>query len=207
MDTSLKPEEVTGLLNRWRLGDQRSVEKLLPHIYQELRQVARAYMTNERPWHTLQVTGLVHETFMRLQQQAPPNWNDRRHFFGIAARLMRQILVDYARQHQAAKRGAGLVTPLTDGMDRLPSPTNTDYLMLDLVLSKLEELDARRAQIVELRFFGGLTLEETAEAMDLSVSTVKNELTLAKLWMYRELKSRGGSVDIDDHGAQSPAEA
>jgi len=194
----MKDEDITVLLGRWSHGDSEALRRVLPLVYDEMLATARGYMNRERPNHTLQATGLVHETFLRLSGTTPSSWKDRKHFFGVAARLMRQVLVDYARQRHAEKRGGGeVIQALRSNMAALERGKNTDYLLLDLCLKKLEAVDARKAEIVELRFFGGLTLDEIAQVFDLSISTVKLELTLAKLWMYRELESEAAG----DHSA------
>jgi RNA polymerase sigma factor (TIGR02999 family) len=182
--------EVTALLGRWSAGDDESFHKLLPLVYSELRSIARGYVNREGD-RMLQATALVHEAFLRLAKQPPQTWNDRKHFFGVTARLMRQILVDDARQRRAGKRGFGNQVTLTDSVSPISLPRGTDFIMLDLCLNKLEEADQRKALIVELRFFGGLSLEEIAETVNLSLSMVKRELTLAKLWMYRYLQENG----------------
>jgi len=160
-----------------------------PPYYGELRQVAARAMRNERPGHTMQPTALVHEASLKLAGAAGVEWRDRAHFFGVAARLMREILVDYARQRGAAKRGSGARITLDDSLliaeDRL-----ADVLAIDEVVQRLEALDARQGQIVELRFFGGLSVEEVAEVMKISTPTVKREWQSAKAWLHRELAQR-----------------
>jgi RNA polymerase sigma factor (TIGR02999 family) len=190
MPTPLDPAAVTMLLERWNLGDEKAVEKLLPLIYEELRSIARAYMSRERPGHTLGATGLVHEAFLRLNAHAPDSWRDRKHFYGIAARLMREVLVDYARHHGALKRDPSLAEkPAPASAADIPRVLQADYILLDQCLRRLEQKDSRKAEIVELRFYGGLTLEEIGDAMQLSVSMVKKELTLAKVWLFRQIQS------------------
>jgi RNA polymerase sigma factor (TIGR02999 family) len=181
--------DVTRLLRQLRSGDQDAAGKLISAVYGELRQVAARAMRNERPGHTLQPTALVHEAFMKLAGAAGVEWRDRAHFFGVAARLMREILVDYARRRGAAKRGSGARITLDDSLliaeDRL-----ADVLAIDEVVQRLEALDARQGQIVELRFFGGLSVEEVAEVMKISTPTVKREWQSAKAWLHRELTQR-----------------
>jgi RNA polymerase sigma-70 factor, ECF subfamily len=193
MPTPLDPAAVTMLLERWNLGDAKAVEKLLPLIYEELRSIARSYMSRERPGHTLGATGLVHEAFLRLNGHAPDSWRDRKHFYGIAARLMREVLVDYSRHHGAQKRDPSLAErlPPVNLESHTPRALQADYILLDECLRRLEQRDPRKAQIVELRFYGGLTLEEIGEAMELSVSMVKKELTLAKVWLFAQIQSEG----------------
>ena len=183
--------EVTRLLRQLRSGDRDAAGKLVAAVYGELRQVAARAMRNERPGHTLQPTALVHEAFLKLAGSAGVEWRDRTHFFGVAARLMREILVDYARQRGAAKRGSGARITLDDSLliseDRLG-----DVVAMDEVVRRLESLDARQGQIVELRFFGGLSVEEVAEVMRISTPTVKREWQSAKAWLHREL-TRGSA--------------
>jgi len=184
--------EVTRLLREVRSGDQEATGRLIAAVYGELRQVAGRAMRRERPGHTLQPTALVNEAFLRLVNQTGIEWKDRAHFFGVAARLMREILVDYARQHAAAKRGGGFKVTLDDSL--LVSEGRLDEVIAwDEVLRRLEQLDARQSRIVELRFFGGLNVEEVAEVMEISTPTVKREWASAKAWLHRELAS-GKSV-------------
>lgn len=178
--------DVTKMLRQMRSGDRESSEKLIAVVYGELRQVAERAMRRERVGHTLQPTALVNEAFLRLAGQTGIEWQDRAHFFGVAARVMREILVDYARKHGAAKRGGGARITLDDALlishDRLD-----EVLACDEVLLRLEELDRRQARIVELRFFAGLSVEEVAEVMRVSTPTVKREWASAKAWLHREL--------------------
>lgn len=187
MGTTVSPGAVTFLLERWTLGDSDALGRLLPLVYDELRAIARSYMSHERPAHTLGATGLVHEAFLRLSDRPPETWRDRKHFYGIAARLMRQVLVDYSRYHGARKRNAELTrsepAPVT-----MPTSLEADYVLLDACLSRLEHANQRRADIVELRFFGGLSIAEIAEAKDLSPSMVKKELTIAKVWLHQQIQ-------------------
>jgi RNA polymerase sigma-70 factor (ECF subfamily) len=177
--------EVTDLLRRFQAGDAAAAARLVATVYAELRRVAARALRNERPGHTLQPTALVNEAFLRLVGLSGVDWQDRAHFFGIAAKLMRQVLVDYARKHDAVKRGGSKVT-LADEMlvsqDRLE-----DVITWDHLLHRLEQLDSRQSRVVELRFFGGLTVEEIAEAMGISAPTVKREWASAKAWLHREL--------------------
>ena len=183
--------EVTRLLRQLRSGDEDAAGKLISAVYGELRQVAGRAMRGERPGHTLQPTALVHEAFLKLAGGAGVEWRDRAHFFGVAARVMREILVDYARQRGAAKRGNGARITLDDSLliseDRLG-----DVVAIDEVVRRLEALDARQGHIVELRFFGGLSVEEVAEVMQISTPTVKREWQSAKAWLHREL-TRGSA--------------
>jgi RNA polymerase sigma factor (TIGR02999 family) len=182
-----KPQ-VTALLQQWSRGDRDALEKLTPLVYEELRGIAAGYMRDERPGHTLQATALVHEAYVRLIGQKRVSWQNRAHFFGIAAQLMRRILIDHARRRQAAKRGVGGALRLTAGVDVAGAPEQDfDLLAIDGALSRLERLDAAQARIVELRFFGGLTVEETAEVAGVSTATVKREWRTARAWLRHEV--------------------
>ncbi len=177
--------DVTALLKEWSGGDRRALERLMPLVYDELRKLAASYLREERPDHTLQPTALVHEAYIRLTNQRDVVWQNRAHFFGIAAQMMRRILVDHARKRQAAKRDAAawrVATDVDDAADRAP-----ELLALDRALSSLEEMDPQQAKVVELRFFGGLTVEETAEVAGVSPATVKREWRTAKAWLRREI--------------------
>lgn len=179
---------VTELLVRWRDGDREALETLMPLVYAELRRLAHHYLQQERSDHTLQSTALVHEAYLRLAGQNPPQWQNRAHFFGIAARVMRQILVEYARGHNAAKRGGvGAYTLALDEALEIQQKTNVDVVALDDALERLSELDPQQSRIVELRFFGGLTIEDTSEVMGISPATVKRDWTSARAWLHREI--------------------
>jgi RNA polymerase sigma factor (TIGR02999 family) len=186
------PDEspVTNLLVRWRGGDAKALESLIPLVYDELRSLARNYLRRERPDHILQSTALVHEAFVRLVGRNPPSLQNRSHFFGVAARLMREILVDHARAQRASKRGGGAdMLPMEEAGD-LPQPVTLDVLLLDDALRQLARLDERQSRIVELRFFTGLSIEDTAEVLDISPATVSREWTTARAWLYRELSGK-----------------
>ncbi len=177
--------DITALLKDWSGGDREALERLIPAVYGELKRLAASYLRSERPDHTLQPTALVHEAFLKLQGQRSVIWSNRGHFFGIAARIMRRILVDHARRRGAAKRdGAVLRLTLVDAGsdDRAP-----ELISLDSALTRLEQLDPQQARVVELRFFGGLTVEETAEASGISTATVKREWRTARAWLRREI--------------------
>ena len=178
---------VTELLVRWKAGDQGALEALVPLVYKELRNVARYHLQRERPGHTLQSAALVHEAYIRLLDQRPFETENRAHFLAVASRLMRQILVDYARSHGAAKRGADRKVEL-DASLILPQVQSADVIALDDALSDLARLDEQQSRIVELRFFGGLSIEEIAEALGISASTVKREWNVAKAWLTRQMK-------------------
>lgn len=181
---------ITKLLAEWERGEQQAQDELIPAVYAELRQMARRRLALERPDHSLQSAALVNEAYLRLVRQESPHWQSRAHFFGVAAHLMRQILVDHARRRLAAKRGGG-VTRLALDADLTPATaTEIDLLALDDALAKLAALDARQAQLVELRFFSGLSIEDTAVAMGVSPATVKREWATARAWLRREMTRR-----------------
>jgi RNA polymerase sigma factor (TIGR02999 family) len=184
-------EAVTRLLVEWQNGNQQALDRLLPLVYRELRAIASRYLARESAGHTLQSTALVHEAYLRLVHQRSARWENRSQFFGIAAQMMRRILVDHARHRQRAKRGGGAVTlSLDDAMAAAAPETNLDLLALDDALKTLAAIDPRGARIVELRYFGGLTIEETADLMALSTGTVKREWNTARAWLYREIHAR-----------------
>jgi RNA polymerase sigma factor (TIGR02999 family) len=188
MAESLSKADVTGLLREWHDGGGSADDRLIHAVEGELRRIAAAYMRRERPDHTLQPTALVHEAYIRLVD-GEVAWEGRAHFYGIAARVMRQILVDHARKHRAAKRGAGRRADRS--VSKVAAPAgggDVDVLALHLALDELASLDARQAQIVELRYFGGLTEEETARAMDLSPSTIRSEVASARFFLKRKIK-------------------
>jgi RNA polymerase sigma factor (TIGR02999 family) len=178
---------VSELLVRWKAGDQQALEKLVPLVYKELRDIARYHLQRERPGHTLQSAALVHEAYLRLLDQRPFDTENRAHFLAVASRLMRQILVDYARSHGAVKRGADRRVELDVSLV-LPQVRNTDVVALNDALTGLAKLDEQQGRIVELRFFGGLATEEIAEVLGVSSSTVKREWNVAKAWLTREMK-------------------
>jgi RNA polymerase sigma factor (TIGR02999 family) len=181
------PAEVTQLLQQWSLGRQDALDRLLPVIYGELRHLAASYLRRERSDHTLQATALVHEAFIKLVDQRDVRWQNRAHFFGIAAQMMRRILVDHARAHSASKRGSGeRPLSLDEALVTAPS-TDINLIALDESLTRLAAMDTQQSRIVELRFFGGLTIDETAEVLHISPATVGREWTLAKAWLYAEL--------------------
>jgi RNA polymerase sigma factor (TIGR02999 family) len=178
---------VTNLLTRWRSGDREALDALMPLVYEELRRLARYYLHLERPGHTLQSTALVHEAYVRLVGQDLPEWKDRAHFFGVAARLMRQILVDHARINRAEKRGGdSLKLTLNEGVLGTRSK-NLDVLALDDALNGLAQISPQQSQIVELRFFSGLSIEDTSEVLGISPATVKRSWTAARAWLFREM--------------------
>jgi len=178
---------VTELLVRWKAGDQQALEALVPLVYKELRDIARYHLQRERPGHTLQSAALVHEAYLRLQDQNAFEAENRAHFLAVGSRLMRQILVDHARNHGAAKRGADRRVEL-DASLVLPQVRSADVIAVDDALTDLAKLDEQQSRIVELRFFGGLAIEEIAEALGISASTVKREWNVAKAWLTRHMK-------------------
>ena len=178
---------VTQLLVRWRDGDREALEALMPLVYDELRRLAHHYLRQERSDHTLQSTALVHEAYLRLAGQNPPQWQNRAHFFGIAAHIMRQILVEYARGRSAAKRGGSACRLTLDEAVALPQQMDVDVVELDKALTGLAELDAQQSRIVELRFFAGLTIEDTSEVLGISPATVKRDWVTARAWLYRAM--------------------
>jgi RNA polymerase sigma factor (TIGR02999 family) len=179
--------QVTTLLYRWREGDRQALEQLMPLVYDELRRLAHHYLRQERSDHTLQSTALVHEAYLRLAGQNPPQWQNRAHFFGIAAHIMRQILVEYARGRGAAKRGGGACRLTLDDAMALPQQLDVDVVELDRALTELADLDAQQSRIVELRFFAGLTIEDTSEVLGISPATVKRDWVTARAWLYRAM--------------------
>jgi RNA polymerase sigma factor (TIGR02999 family) len=185
METS--PDEVTRLLRDWGGGNQQALELLVPLIYNELRHLAHNFLYRERSSHTLQTTALVHEAYLKLIDQREARWQNRGHFFAIAAQAMRRILVDSARRHTALKRGGAAENLSLDEAANLSLEPDPILLPLDEALNKLAEIDPRQSQIVELRFFGGLTIEETAEVMKLSSDTIKREWAMARAWLRQAL--------------------
>jgi RNA polymerase sigma factor (TIGR02999 family) len=174
-------------LIRWRSGDREALDEMMPLVYQELRRLARHYLLLESPGHTLQSTALVHEAYVRLVEQNPPEWKDRAHFFGVAARLMRQILVDHARINRAEKRGGNsLKLTLDEGVISAKSK-DLDILALDDALTGLAQISPQQSQIVELRFFSGLSIEDTSEVLGISPATVKRNWIAARAWLFREM--------------------
>jgi RNA polymerase sigma factor (TIGR02999 family) len=188
------PQEITQLLRAWSEGEQGALEKLMPLVYDELHRLAQRYMAHERPDHTLQTTALVNEAYLRLVDSQQASWQDRAHFFAMCAQLMRRILVDWARTRHSVKRGGNVEPMSLDEALVVSSERNADLVALDNGLKALAALDPRKSQVVELRFFGGLSVEETAEVLKVSAETVMGDWKLAKMWLRRELsreKSRG----------------
>jgi RNA polymerase sigma factor (TIGR02999 family) len=185
------PGEVTLLLRRIREGQSGAEDQLIRLVYHELRRIAGACMRDERPGHTLQPTALIHEAWLRLADQSQVEWRDRAHFFGLAARMMRRILVDHARARLADKRGAGAVVLSLDWVEIDSSPRKLDEILaVDEALARLRQLDPQQAQIVEMHYFAGMTVKETAEALGISPRTVDREWAFASAWLRRELSGR-----------------
>ena len=189
--TTPSQQEVTQLLLDWGGGDRAALEKLLPLVYEELRRMAHRYMNRERPGHTLQTTSLVNEAYLKLCDQTRVRWQNRAHFFAIAAQTMRRILVDHARAQGRAKRGDGApALSLDEGAQLSPSKA-AELIALDDALTSLARLDERRSRVVELRFFGGLSNEAIAEVLDISPNTVTRDWNMARAWLYKEVAGRG----------------
>jgi RNA polymerase sigma factor (TIGR02999 family) len=178
--------DASALLRAWSDGDQIALERLTPIVYDELRRVARNYMRRERPGHSLQTTALVNEAYMRLVDYKRMQWQNRAHFFAVSAQLMRRILVEHARRHNL-KRGAGVLRVSLEEADDVGGTPDPDLVALDLAMNTLADLDPRKVRVVEMRFFGGLSVEETAEVLKISTVTVKRDWRAAKIWLYREL--------------------
>jgi RNA polymerase sigma factor (TIGR02999 family) len=189
------PNDITQLLKDWSNGDAEAPSQLMPLVYQELRRLADHYMARERGTHTLQPTALVNEAYLRLIDQTRVTWQNRAHFFGIAAQLMRRVLLDHARAHHAEKRGGVAKRLSLDEAAILPEERAADLLALDEALQTLAKLDERKSRIVELRFFGGLGVDETAEVLGIHRATVLRDWSVAKAWLHRELSKEVGDVN------------
>jgi len=179
--------QVTELLVRWRSGDKAALDSLMPLVYTELRRIANRYLQGERSDHTLQSTALVHEAYVRMTGQALPQWQNRAHFFAVAAQLMRQILVDHARSHRASKRGGDVYKLALEDAEEQPKVLDFDIVALDDALKSLALMDEQQSRVVELKFFGGLSVDDTADVLGVSASTVKRDWTTARAWLFREL--------------------
>jgi RNA polymerase sigma factor (TIGR02999 family) len=184
------PQEVTQLLAAWCNGDEAARDELMPLVYQELHRLAHQYMSRERPGHTLQTSALVNEAFLRLADQRDVQWQNRAHFIGIAGQMMRRILVDYARNRGYAKRGGSAVQVSLNEELIVSEERSAEVVALDDALQRLASLDERKSRLVELRFFGGLSIEETAEVLGVSPGTVMRDWTLAKAWLRREMSEK-----------------
>lgn len=188
-DDPTSQQAVTNLLVEWKEGSKAAMDLLTPLVYNELRRLAERYLRNERSAATLQPTALVHEAYLRLVAQSMPDWESRAHFFGVAAHLMRQILVDHARKHRSAKRGGGGERLSIDEIVGVAVSKPNDIIALDDALNTLGVIDERKAKVIELRFFGGLTVEETAVALGISSATIGREQRLAEAWLHRQLSN------------------
>ncbi len=180
-------QPVSDLLAKWRAGDEESLRRLLPIVYNELRRVAHYHLPKERPGHTLQTTALVHEAYLCLANQEPKDFENRTHFVAVCAQLMRQILVQYARRRNAVKRDGGYKLTLDDHAMALVESRSVDLVALDDALNGLAELDPQQSRIVELRFFGGLSIEETSQVLDISAATVKRHWATARVWLHTQI--------------------
>ncbi|MBV6430201.1 MAG: hypothetical protein IANPNBLG_00305 [Bryobacteraceae bacterium] len=182
-------DKITRLLVEWRGGNKDALDVLMPLVYRELRKLAGGYLKRERQDHTLQPTALINEAYMRLAGQRLPEWRNRSHFFGVAAQIMRQVLVDAARKHRAAKRGSGSKTSIEESV-LVSASRAPDLVALDDALLELEKFDQRKVRVIELKYFGGLTIEETAEALGISDATVSRDLRSAEAWLRRYLSEQ-----------------
>jgi len=181
------PQQVTQLLKQWQEGSNEALEALMPLVYKELKRLAGSYLRRERPDHTLQSAALVNEAYLRLVDQNQTRWQNKAHFYGIAAQMMRRILADHARGHNAAKRGSGMPELELDENVALAQGRNIDLLGLEEALQKLEKLDPQQGRVVELRFFSGLSIEDTANVLAISPATVKRDWAAARAWLFREM--------------------
>lgn len=191
--SSVSSREVTGLLQAWGRGDEQALQKLMPLVYEQLHAAARRHMVRERPGHTLQTTALIHETYLRLVDVRQVNWQNRAHFLAICAQLMRRILIDFARSRNYQKRGGAAPRVSFDEGLAVTAQPDVNLVAVDDALQRLAQIDERKARVVELRFFGGLGVKETAEVMKVSPETVMRDWKMAKVWLLREL--RGGVRD------------
>jgi RNA polymerase sigma factor (TIGR02999 family) len=191
----MAPHPITALLHAWSGGDDEALAIVTPLVHTELRQMARRHLKGERAGQSLQVTGLVNECYLRLVDMQGVRWNDRAHFLAWSSRLMRRILVDFARERQAAKRGAGF-EHITLNEQHVPLAAERDLVALDDALKTLARIDRRKCQVIELRFFGGLSTEEVAEVLSVSTKTVLRDWQLAKMWLFRELSGRAHSAVV-----------
>ena len=178
------------MLQGWRAGDRQALDALLPLVYKELRRVAHFQLRNERPNHSLQSAGLVNEAYLRLVGMSSPQWESRTHFFAVAAQLMRQILVDYARRHGAAKRGANMPKVTLEDAMVASRRKDMDVIALDDALTDLGKIDPRQSRVVELRYFAGLSLEEISQVMEIAPATVQRDWTAARAWLHREMRRK-----------------
>ncbi len=189
--TAASKKEITGLLQAWSQGDRSALERLIPLVYEELHRLAHRYMTRERSGHPLQTTALINEAYLRLVDMANVRWQNRGHFFSISAQIMRRILVDFARSRQYLKRGGKAQRVSLDAALAISGEGDVDLVALDDALNALAEVDPRKAKVVEMRFFGGMTVEETADVLRVSPDTVMRDWKMAKVWLLRELGQAG----------------
>jgi RNA polymerase sigma factor (TIGR02999 family) len=190
-DKNVSPTGVTELLINWNKGDREALDEMLPLVYDELRRIAARCMKREKSEHTLQPTALVHEAYMRLVDQRQVDWKNRAQFFGLAAEMMRRILVNHAVQKQTSKRGGEALRVSLSDANELSTSSDTNLVALDEALTRFSEVDSRKSRIVELKFFGGLTTNEIAEVLQVSVATVEREWSLARAWLFREINTEG----------------
>ena len=195
METS--SQQLSHLLQRWSDGDSEALDQLMPLVYGELRRMARRYMGQQPAGHTLQTTALIHEAYLRLVGQEEKRWENRAHFFGVAAQAMRHILMDYARTQNRAKRGGGALQVSLDEALTFCTERSAELVALDDALTELAKLDERQSRVVELRFFGGLSIEETAEVLNVSAGTVRRDWSLARAWLHRELAASSESPQTE----------
>ena len=190
MTTTFSPHDVTGLLHEWRQGDDEALDKLTALVYDELRRIARRYLRHERDYHTLQTTALINEAYLRLINQQHAGWQNRAHFFAVTAQIMRHVLIDYARRRHYEKRGGKDAQRVSLNDETVMSHTRARELIeLDEALKELARLDERKSRVVELRYFGGLSIEETADVLEISPMTVRRDWRAAKAWLYRQIES------------------
>ncbi len=187
--TTLSADNLTGLLVEWRQGDRAALDKLTPLVYDEMRRMAHRYVRRERDGHTLQTTALVNEAYLRLAGQQKIEWQDRAHFFAVTAQIMRHILIDHARARHYAKRGGDVEQVALEDAYEMSGQRAAELLALDEALDELARLDPRKSRVVELRYFGGLSLEETAEVLEISVMTVRRDWRAAKAWLFRNMNA------------------
>ncbi|MBI3682233.1 MAG: sigma-70 family RNA polymerase sigma factor [Acidobacteria bacterium] len=195
--------DVTELLDRWRRGDRQALDKLMPLVYEELRRLASYYLRLEGGARTLQCTALVNEAFLRLVKTADTEWQGRAHFFAVASRIIRHILVDHARERGAAKRGGEIELASLEEALEAPAPPNLDVIALDEALDALAQFDEQKARVVEMRFFGGLSVHEVAEALGVSTATVKRDWAVARLWLSRNLRGESRAMRGESRAGES----
>lgn len=187
-------QPITALLHEFASGDKSALDRLVPLVYPELRRLARSYMRNERPGHTLQPTALVHEAYARLVKQEQPDYSNRAHFLGVAAQVMRQILIDHARTRDAEKRGGGVANVSIEVAAGIPAAQTSTIIAIDEALELLARQDALKARLIEMRFFGGMTAEESAAVLKLSVNEVRRHLRVGQAWLQRELDQQSKKI-------------